>query len=121
MKSVSSLPTNKRSVNLQLASFVCGLALASITFIGAGEILKHEHSSTPQASPQMRVAIPVMPEPDFGSFAADYLAFEQLWTAPRVIDLVVPEPDFGLVPADYSAFRPSTEGRSGQSVVDPDS
>lgn len=121
MKSVSTLPKNKKDINVQLASFACGLALATVAFIGAGEILKDGNGSTPQTSPPAKAVLPgvVMPEPDFGSAAGDYSAFKRPLTAPWIIGLVMPEPDFGSVPADYSAFRPSTEGPSEQSIIDP--
>lgn len=124
MKTVSNIPSsnNWKRINLQLASLAGGLALATAALLGSGEILRDQAATDTASAPvfvESRPIGPVMDEPDFGSVAADSTAFQQPQAAPQVIGLVMPEPDFGSVPADYTALRPSTEGQSERSIIDP--
>jgi hypothetical protein len=97
MKMVSNYGNhnNWKQINLQLASFACGLALATIAFIGGGEILRDEGSTQSSSSltqTESRSIGSVMAEPDFGSVAVDFPALRQ----PRSIGVIQDEPDFGF-------------------------
>jgi hypothetical protein len=78
MKSISTLPSSRRSVGLHLASIACGLVVATVALIGASGLLQGRGSGTePPQAPVKALRGGVMPEPDFGSVAADFAAFSQ--------------------------------------------
>ena len=109
MKMVSNYGkyNNWKHINVPLASFACGLALATVAFIGGGEILRDIGSTQSSASltqTEARSIGVVMDEPDFGSVAVDYSALRQ----PRPIGVVMDEPDFGYLGIE-----------SAPAVVDP--
>ncbi len=128
MKLVSTFPGNSKRINLQLASFAGGPALATIAFIGGGEILG-DGGDTEQTSSLSRVesrSVGLANVPDFGFVAADHSTFKQSVLASRSINPVMDVPDFGLVAADYSAFGQSviasqgfTNEASGTQIIDP--
>jgi hypothetical protein len=109
MKMVSTYDNhnNWKRINVPLASFACGVALATVAFIGGSEILRDEESTQSGASltqTESRSIGAVMAEPDFGSVAVDYSALQQS----RSIGIVMDEPDFGYLGIE-----------SAPAVVDP--
>jgi hypothetical protein len=104
MNSVSTLPSNRKRISVQVASFACGLALAAIAFISGGEILDGgaNSDSTPSQAKVTSLGL-VMAEPDFGTVAVDYNTLNPTGHAASSVGLGMPEPDFGSMTASYPA------------------